>query len=353
MGWLHRAGRHAPRCTGTSASSATACSSRGAAQGPPTGSQGEPSGRTHRRSPVGVRAFGGDVPNGEYGGGTIADLGWHGTYELEKWTDREVKVVLHGERVQGRYVFFQTGGKNWMIHRMDQARQARLEAVARVDQPDARRRRRCASRGRGVGLRDEVGRRPRGHLRRGRASASMSRNDRTSPSGYCRTTRSWGWRRVTQCVLDGEIVAFAQGRPNFGTLSGATHAHRRCADRSGTGRRGAVVYVIFDLLHLDGRSLLGLRCDDRHELLESLELNGDSWQTTPSFSVGERCAGGQSQCRDGGRAGQTPRLIYRPHDRPGLRGRYLSNLPAGSSGNPAVWLQITVGATTYKVPAWA
>ena len=27
--------------------------------------------------------------------------------------------MLHGERVTGRYVLFQTDGKNWMIHRMD------------------------------------------------------------------------------------------------------------------------------------------------------------------------------------------------------------------------------------------
>src|SRR5947208_2745192 len=36
-----------------------------------------------------------------------------------KWTDREVMFVLHGERTEGRFVLFQTGGKNWMIHRMD------------------------------------------------------------------------------------------------------------------------------------------------------------------------------------------------------------------------------------------
>ena len=28
-------------------------------------------------------------------------------------------VVLHGKRLQGRYVLFRTDGKNWMIHRMD------------------------------------------------------------------------------------------------------------------------------------------------------------------------------------------------------------------------------------------
>ena len=44
-----------------------------------------------------------------------------GTYECEKWTDREVKVVLHGQRVSGRYVLFRTGGAtrlDWS-HRMD------------------------------------------------------------------------------------------------------------------------------------------------------------------------------------------------------------------------------------------
>ena len=45
----------------------------------------------------------------------------HGSFDLEKWSDREVKVVLHGERAEGRYVLFATGGKNWMIHRMDPA----------------------------------------------------------------------------------------------------------------------------------------------------------------------------------------------------------------------------------------
>ena len=28
-------------------------------------------------------------------------------------------VTFHGERVRGKYVLFRTGGKNWMIHRMD------------------------------------------------------------------------------------------------------------------------------------------------------------------------------------------------------------------------------------------
>src|SRR5437879_7801157 len=61
--------------------------------------------------------FAGEIPKGEYGGGQV--LIWdEGTYEPVKWSDREVMVVLHGKRVQGRYVLFQTRGKDWMIHRM-------------------------------------------------------------------------------------------------------------------------------------------------------------------------------------------------------------------------------------------
>jgi len=62
--------------------------------------------------------FAGDIPVGNYGAGHVS-IWDHGTYETEKWSEREVMVVLHGERVQGRYVLFRTDGENWMIHRMD------------------------------------------------------------------------------------------------------------------------------------------------------------------------------------------------------------------------------------------
>ncbi|MFD0851402.1 DNA polymerase ligase N-terminal domain-containing protein, partial [Actinomadura adrarensis] len=68
--------------------------------------------------PLEYAAFHGEIPQGEYGGGRMA-IWDRGTYETEKWSEREVKIVLHGTRVSGRYVLFRTGGRNWMIHRMD------------------------------------------------------------------------------------------------------------------------------------------------------------------------------------------------------------------------------------------
>jgi bifunctional non-homologous end joining protein LigD len=68
--------------------------------------------------PLEYADFAGEIPKGEYGGGQV--IIWdRGHYETEKWTDREIQVNLHGQRVQGRYVFFQTGedGRNWMVRR--------------------------------------------------------------------------------------------------------------------------------------------------------------------------------------------------------------------------------------------
>ncbi len=62
--------------------------------------------------------FEGEIPKGSYGAGTMSV--WdHGTYDTLKWESYEVQVVLHGERVQGRYVLFRTKDDQWMIHRMD------------------------------------------------------------------------------------------------------------------------------------------------------------------------------------------------------------------------------------------
>ena len=66
--------------------------------------------------PLEYASFEGEIPQGEYGGGqmTIWD---EGHYDVEKWTDTEVKFVLHGTRVSGGFVLFQTKDRNWMIHR--------------------------------------------------------------------------------------------------------------------------------------------------------------------------------------------------------------------------------------------
>ncbi|MDQ3759721.1 MAG: non-homologous end-joining DNA ligase [Actinomycetota bacterium] len=87
-------------------------------------------------------------------------------------------------------------------------------------------------------------------------------------------------------ILDGEIVAFdAGGRPSFQTLQ-----LRMGLTRPETIRRRAqevpVSYVAFDLVNLDGESLMSEPYERRRELLAVLGLDSDYWRA-PAHRIGE------------------------------------------------------------------
>ncbi len=91
------------------------------------------------------------------------------------------------------------------------------------------------------------------------------------------------WIDAREAVIDGEVVALdADGRPDFSLLQqrisesgarvpGGRHGSRRqgaARDPNDDDERHApLVYMAFDLLHLDGRSLLRLPLEDRKALL--------------------------------------------------------------------------------------
>jgi bifunctional non-homologous end joining protein LigD len=73
-------------------------------------------------------------------------------------------------------------------------------------------------------------------------------------------------------LLDGELVALdAAGRPDFGTLQHRMHVREPAPDLI---ERVPVTYLVFDLLYLDGVSLLREPFDRRRELLEGLGIEG-------------------------------------------------------------------------------
>ena len=81
--------------------------------------------------PLEYLTFDGEIPAGEYGGGNM--LVWdRGTYETEKWSEREVMVTFYGERVRGKYVLFQTRGNQWMIHKADDPFDRRIVLIDRI-----------------------------------------------------------------------------------------------------------------------------------------------------------------------------------------------------------------------------
>ncbi|MFD4263640.1 non-homologous end-joining DNA ligase [Streptomyces sp. NPDC058534] len=87
-------------------------------------------------------------------------------------------------------------------------------------------------------------------------------------------------------VLDGEVLALdEQGRADFQLLQsrmGLAHAPARAAHRAA---RVPVHLVLFDALHLAGKSLLRLPYTGRRERLTDLGLAGPAW-STPAALVG-------------------------------------------------------------------
>jgi bifunctional non-homologous end joining protein LigD len=84
-----------------------------------------------------------------------------------------------------------------------------------------------------------------------------------------------------QLILDGEIVASgAEGRPSFAALQRRMHLRR---PSPGLAAAVPVHYLVFDVLHIDGRSLLHDPYAQRRAALEDLGLAGPGLGVPPSF----------------------------------------------------------------------
>jgi bifunctional non-homologous end joining protein LigD len=238
--------------------------------------------------PLEYLEFHGEIPEGQYGAGSMR-IWDRGTFETHKWRDREVMITLHGERVQGRYVLFKTDGNNWMIHRMDPPQDPDREPMPDQIKPMLAR----------------TGELPADDHRwayeikwdgvRGIAYADGGRLRLEARTGRDITPRYPELRELgralagRQAVLDGEVVAFdADGRPSFQKLQGRMHLTSEHAVRR-LSQSDPVHYVIFDLLWLDGHSLMALPYSERRERLVELDLNGPTWRT-PANHVGDGAA---------------------------------------------------------------
>jgi bifunctional non-homologous end joining protein LigD len=87
-----------------------------------------------------------------------------------------------------------------------------------------------------------------------------------------------------RAVLDGEIVAFAGGQwPSFEALQQRINVSHP-AQIARLAAEIPVSYLAFDLLCLDGQSLLDVPYSQRRARLDALGLSGRYWQTPPSFT---------------------------------------------------------------------
>jgi bifunctional non-homologous end joining protein LigD len=231
--------------------------------------------------------FAGVIPQGSYGAGEVK-IWDHGTYSCEKWESTKVVLAFDGERLQGRYALFQAGKQeqDWMIHRIDPPLDPDAEPMPELVQPMlAKLSSMPAQQSRWAFEVKWDGVRALARCEPGRIHL-LARNGKDVTAAYPELrdlSRALGSREM---LLDGEIVAFdTQGRPSFQALQTRMHLRGETAVR----RRAAstpVTYLIFDLLWLQGHSLMQLPYERRRELLDELKLDGEHWRT-PANYVGQ------------------------------------------------------------------
>jgi bifunctional non-homologous end joining protein LigD len=265
--------------------------------------------------PIEYFDFEGVIPAGEYGAGDAIVWDW-GTWVPEHETPDpeaavaagELKFRAFGEKLRGRFTIVRTrgqAGEQWLlIHKQDPSAVAGWDArdharsvkTGRTNEevaagaapliagtppaggpdPDLAAARREASPGfiqpmlatlaaapfRAEDWLFEVkwdGYRVQAHVRNSRTELYSRRGEDAGPwfPGLRGAAR---WLDVEEAVVDGEVVALdVAGRDDFGALGA------RLGDPA-----APVVYVVFDLLHLDGWSLLDVPLEARKRLLDTV-----------------------------------------------------------------------------------
>lgn len=217
--------------------------------------------------PLEYLTFHGEIPKGEYGGGKM--IIWDtGTYEAEKFNDvppdsskdgGEVIINLRGKKIDGRYALIQTDGKNWLAHRMKDQKRPQAGDLAPMLSTEGSVARLKASQwafeGKWDGYRVIV------DADRGRLTV-RSRRGRDVTGEFPQFEAVAADLADHHVILDGEAVALDEsGVPSFSEMQNRARSTR-------------VEFWAFDILHLDGRSLLRAKYSDRRKLLEALADGG-------------------------------------------------------------------------------
>ena len=230
--------------------------------------------------PLEYATFEGEIPKGEYGAGPV-EIWDNGTYELlEEKRDGGLTVRLHGKRLEGVWTLVPAkldgNPKNWLILRK------REDGAAQ--QRDRRKYRPMLAT-----LTDEV---PNGDAWlhevkwdgyraiadvRGSEATLTSRNDNDLTRRFESVAKEIAKAvKTPDCVVDGEVCALdEQGRATFSAMQ---------QGKSGT----RYIYVVFDLLEVDGVPVTDLPLTERRQRLQRLlDRRNQTVQFSESFDDGD------------------------------------------------------------------
>lgn len=209
--------------------------------------------------PLEYGGFEGIIPRGEYGAGRVV-IWDSGTYEAEKFRDDEVVVNLQGSKISGRYALIQTNGDQWLAHRMKDQKVFEFDTIAPMfathGSVAALKAGQWAFEGKWDGYRLLI------EVDHG-AIRVRSRRGREVTGEYPELRSLADDFAEHHVILDGEAVVLdSTGVPNFHEMQNR-------------GRGSRVEFWAFDVLYLDGRSLLRASYRDRRKVLEMLGAGSD------------------------------------------------------------------------------
>jgi len=231
--------------------------------------------------PLEYGSFEGAIPEGEYGAGEVRIYD-RGTYETLEWTDKKLTLRFHGERVQGEYHLVQTGGKNWLVFRS--ARDAPMpepEKTPSIEPMLATPRKDAFDDPGWVFEAKWDGVRTLAHIDRGTLKL-VSRRGRDVTELYPELAVMADQLAARNGLVDGEIVAFdARGIPSFERIQ------QRFTQTKPTEKlikTNPVDFLAFDLLWIDGESLMDRPLEQRRAVLERSLVPAKRVQISPQIS---------------------------------------------------------------------
>ncbi|MFN2387983.1 MAG: non-homologous end-joining DNA ligase [Actinomycetota bacterium] len=227
-------------------------------------------------------SFSGTIPKGNYGAGEVRIFD-RGTYEVLEQAEGKLTFRLRGDRLRGVWHIFRptsksdAGKDDWLVRLKQQERPdpeplpPPLPMMATlIEEPF-----------------DDDGWifEPKWDGIRALATCTdatllLSRNQNDISATYPELARLHERLVALDAIVDGEIVAMESGRPSFEQLQNRINLQEaRAIERA--VKLIPVTYIAFDLLYLDGRSVIGESVEERKRLLEELVIPNERIQVSP------------------------------------------------------------------------
>jgi bifunctional non-homologous end joining protein LigD len=213
-------------------------------------------------------SFSGSIPAGNYGAGEVRIFD-SGQYELLEQEPGKLTFRLLGKRMQGVWHLIQTkrnDGKDWLVWLRASERPSPEPWPGRdpmlatlVDKAFDGEDWIFELKWDGV----------RAFALCNTETTLFSRNDRNITATYPELARLHERVVGIDAMIDGEIVAMSNGRPSFESLQSRINLQDKTAVTKAM-KEFPVTYIAFDLLYMDGRSLVTMPVEDRKQLLQEL-----------------------------------------------------------------------------------